>query len=122
MGIDEHASGQGISAELPLAEAYRLLDDKRIDIDRHMASLAPQDPARDILWQELEPILLKLREVVTSLAKSKATQLPDLRAKANVLAALLRAGEPGGGPVIPENEKSALALSLTEDIARLTIG
>lgn len=122
MGIDKHASDLGTPIELPFAEAYRLLDDKRIDIDRHIASLSLQDPARDILWQELELLLTKMRDVVMNLAKSQATQLSDLRAKAKVLAALLRAGEPGGGPLIPEHERSALALSLTEDIARLTIG
>ncbi|MGD0104705.1 MAG: hypothetical protein ABSC06_11780 [Rhodopila sp.] len=122
MAIDGVGSEQGIPPELSLAEAYRILDDRRSDIDRRIASLAPDDPARDILWQELETVLLKLRELVNGLAKSQATHWPELRAKANVLATLLRAGNPGGGPLIPEDERSALALSLTEDVARLTIG
>lgn len=122
MGIDGPGSDQGVPIGLPLVEAYRLLDDRRTEIDRHMTGLAPDDPARDILWQELEPLLLKLREVVRSLAQSQATQLPEVRAKADVLATLLRAGGLDGGPVIPESERAALALSLTEDIARLTIG
>jgi hypothetical protein len=119
MGIGEVASDQGKPAEPRLAEAYRQLDDKRMDIDRRMTALAPGDPRRDILWQELEPVITLLRQVVSNLAKSPATQLPELRAKADVLASLLR-GE--GGAILPEDEKSALALSLTQDIARLAIG
>ena len=120
METGETESTSGIAKKLPLSEAYRALNDQRIDADRRMTVLAPDDPARDLLWQELEAVLLELGNVVSRLAKSHPAHLPELRAKADVMAALLRAGDGGCGPMIPEDEKSALALSTIEDIARLT--
>jgi hypothetical protein len=98
-----------------------VLDGRRIDLDRHITSLAEDDPARDILWQELEAVLAQFGQVVNALAKSHATRLPEIRAKADMLAALLRSTD-HSGPIISDDERSELALSLTEDIARLTIG
>jgi hypothetical protein len=121
MGIDGIASGTGVPGGPSPAEAYRLLDARRIDIDRTMTGLPPGDPARDELWQELESVLEKLREVVIKLAKLPAADLLALQAKATILSALL---QPEGrlGPIIPEAERVALALSLTQDIARLPNG
>ena len=119
METDGTASNQGLNAEMSLPDGYRILNNQRIDIDRRMTMLAPDDPARDILWQDLEPVLARMRETVGRLAKSPATQMLEIRAKANVLAMLLRSGDDGAGPVIPEDERSALALSLVEDIAQL---
>ena len=73
-----------------------------------------------VLWQELELVLAELREVVGQLVKTPATEVPDLRAKAAVLATLLRHNEDTSGPVIPEDDISALALSLTADIGGLS--
>jgi hypothetical protein len=122
MGIRGLDSSTGVPGGLPLAEAYRLLDARRIDIDRRITSLTPDDRAREELWQELESVLEKLREVVSKLAKSPATDLLDLRAKATILASLLRPGDDGANPIIPEPERVALALSLTDDIAHLPDG
>jgi hypothetical protein len=122
MGIDGMASRPSVPEGLPLAETYRLLDARRIEIDRTMISLTPDDPARDELWQELESVLEKLREVVGKLAKSPATDWPELRVKAAILARLLRQTDDGASPAIPEPERLALALSLTEDVARLPDG
>ncbi|MDR3533126.1 MAG: hypothetical protein P4L90_21520 [Rhodopila sp.] len=122
METDGAATDHGTPLELPLWDAYRALNDQRIDIDRRMTALPPDDPGRDILWQGLEPVLANLRDVVGQLARTPATQIPELRAKAAVLATLLRSDDPDGGPVIPEPERSALALSLTDDIARLAGG
>lgn len=120
METDGTASNQGLNAEMSLPDGYRILNNQRIDIDRRMTMLAPDDPARDILWQDLEPVLTRMRETVGRLAKSPATQMLEIRAKANVLAMLLRSGDDGAGPVISEDERSALALSLVEDIAQLS--
>ena len=119
METDGTASDQSLNVEMSLPDGYRILNNQRIDIDRRMMMLAPNDPARDILWQDLERVLVKLRETVGRLAKSPATRLPEIRAKADVLATLLRSGDDSAGPVIPEDERSGLALSLVEDIARL---
>ena len=64
-------------------------------------------------------MLVALRATVGQLANAPATRISELRAKAHVLATLLRHGDDGAGPVIPEQERSALALSLVDDIARL---
>jgi hypothetical protein len=117
MGIHGPDSSGDVPEGLRLAEVFSLLDARRADIDRRMNSLPP-----DELWQELESVLEKIREVVSKLAKSAAADLPELRAKATILALLLRPGYDGAGPTIPEPERLALALSLTEDVARLADG
>jgi hypothetical protein len=116
------ALDHNMTGALSLREIYRALNGQRNDIDQHIAALAPDDPAQSILWQELESLLTKLRDVVSDLARSAATHLLELQAKADVLATLLRPGETGGGQVIPEDEKAALALSLTDDVARFSAG
>ena len=68
------------------------------------------------------PFWRKIREIVGELAKSAAADLPELRAKATILALLLRPGNDGAGPTIPKPEREALALSLAEDVARLPDG
>jgi hypothetical protein len=121
MGIDGKASDTGMPAGLPLAEVYRLLDDQRLLIDQRLAALPPDDLARDAAWLELEQVLNKLRAVVRELTRSRASHLAELRAKAAILAQLLQPEQADGGPPIPDNEKSALALSITDDIAGLSI-
>jgi hypothetical protein len=118
MGIYGTGSSTGVPERLPLAEAFSLLDARRMDIDRRMTSLPPDDLAQEELWQQLESVLEKLREIVGKLAQSTATDLRELQAKATILALLLRAGQDGARPIIPEAQRVALALSLTEDIAR----
>ncbi|HBK08805.1 MAG TPA: hypothetical protein DDZ81_23610 [Acetobacteraceae bacterium] len=115
-------SGTGIPVGLPLPEAFRLLNDQRTDLDRRLASIPAGDPVREVLWLELEPVLTKMREVVSNLAKSPATCLPEVQAKAAVLASLIRPEQEDGGAIMPEMEKFALTLSLTDDIARLAGG
>ena len=122
MGIDGTASNNSFSNGLPLLEVYRALDNQRIDIDRHINSLAPDDPARDPLWIELDQVLAELRQVIGQLARAPAPHLPELQAKAAVLATLLRPEDNGHGDIIPEADKLALALSLADDITRLSGG
>ena len=105
-----------------LTDAYRLLDGQRIDIDRRLTELHQDDPERDILWQELEALLVKPREAVVRIANHPAADLSELNNKAVVLSALLRSGDAGGGPTVSEAERLALALSITDDIARLAGG
>jgi hypothetical protein len=116
------ACGHGVSRALALPDTYTALNAQRIDIDQRIIALAADDPARNVLWQELEVVLARLREVVRDLAGSPATQFSELRAKASVLATLLRPDEAGGGPIIPDDERAALALSLTDDVVRLSAG
>lgn len=122
MGINGAESRLGIPAGAPLPETFRLLNEQRVDIDRRLAGIPVGNPGREFLWLELEPILAKIREVVGDLAKSPATGLPDVQAKAAVLASLIRPEHENGGPIVPEMDKFALTLSLTEDIARLAGG
>jgi hypothetical protein len=120
MGISGTVSNRGISEPLALPDAYRALNERRRDIDRRITALESDDPARAVLWQELETVLGELRAVVDNLAKSPAADLSELRDKAGVLASLLRAGRTGEGPTFPEDDHVALALSLTDDVARLS--
>ena len=99
-----------------LCDMYRLLDAKRVEIDRRVISLRVEDPDRDTLWRELELLLTGLREVIDRLAKAPATNMSQLRAKAEVLAMLLRERDLGGGPTVPECETTALALALADAI------
>jgi hypothetical protein len=102
---------------LALRAAFGRSNDLRIDIDRRIMALSPDDPSRDVLWQELESALTSQRELVGLLAKSSAADMTQLRAKAAVLATLLRSGDAGGDPIIPAHAIKALVLSLADDIA-----
>ena len=97
-----------------LCDIYRRLDTKRVDIDRRVMSLRAEDPDRDMLWRNLEPLLTRLREVIDRLAKAPATNMSQLRAKAEILAMLLR--ERDSCPIVPECETTALALALADAI------
>jgi hypothetical protein len=122
MGIDGITLSNRVTGILLPSDTYRTLNGRRTDIDWRIATLAPDDPTRGILWQELELLLTKLRKTVSDLARSPATHLLELQAKAVVLATLLQPGETGGGPVISEDERTALALSLTDDMVRFSAG
>jgi hypothetical protein len=122
MGIGRITLGSSISVGLPLDEPYRALNQQRIEIDRSIANLPPGDPAHEDLWQSLQAVMEQLREAVSNLAASQAADLAGIQAKAAILAELLGADEDGAGPIIPDAERTALALSLTQDIARFTIG
>ena len=79
-------------------------------------SLREEDADRDMLWRKLEPLLTRLREVIDHLAKAPVTNMSQLRAKAEVLAMLLRERDLGGGSIVPECETTALALALADAI------
>jgi hypothetical protein len=117
MAIDGNASVSGQSVGLSLDEAYRALNNRRIELDGRITSLPPDDPAREALWQSLQPVMDELRQVVADLTGSPAADLSLLRAKAAILAGLLQAEDNGRDPIIPESERNALALSLANDIA-----
>lgn len=117
MAIDGNASVSGQSVGLSLDEAYRALNNRRIELDGRITGLPPDDPAREALWQSLQPVMDELRQVVADLTGSPAADLSLLRAKAAILAGLLQAEDNGRDPIIPESERNALALSLANDIA-----
>ena len=75
-----------------------------------------EDPDRDMLWRNLEPLLTRLREVIDRLAKAPATNMSQLRAKAEILATLLRERDSAGPRYVPECETTALALALADAI------
>jgi hypothetical protein len=122
MGINGSAANSNAAGVQLLPDTFRMLNEQRIELDQRIVMLPTDDPARDQLWQNLEPLLLKLREVVSDLTKAPAIDLQEVRAKAAVLAILLQPNRIDGSPIIPENETSALARSLTSDIAQLSAG
>jgi hypothetical protein len=111
---------QGTPAEPTLPDAFRAANSQRLHIDRQMTRLEPYDAEWNDLWRDLQLVLAQLREAVRALAKSPANHASELCAKADVLATLLRAGA-GGAEVVAEDDRAALALSLTDDIER-TLG
>ena len=116
---DKAALNQDQPGDPSIPAAFRALNLRRLDLDRCIAGLPANDLSREELWQELEAVLVALRNLVSRLASSPATQLPELRAKAEVLAMLLNPDDSEGGLVISETERSVLALSLTDDIIRM---
>jgi hypothetical protein len=109
-------SGWETADVLQLCDTYRRLDAKRADIDQRVMSLPADDADRDILWRRLGPLLTTLREVIDRLAKAPATNMSQLRAKAGVLAMLLRERDSCGGSIVPECQTTALALALADAI------
>jgi hypothetical protein len=109
-----------LASSTPPAEAFHILNRRRLDIDRHLTGLATNDPARDVSWLELTDVLSGLHEAVRDLANMPAVNLGDLKTKAAILATLLQSEV--GDQVIAEAERIMLALSVTDDIARLEIG
>jgi len=103
---------------LQLCDVYRRLNDRRLDIDQRIVALPPDDPGRDTLWHELETNLAELRDVISQLAMAPSTDTIQVRAKATVLAALLRSRDPDGNTVIPDDKSAALALALADDVVR----
>jgi hypothetical protein len=103
---------------LQLCEMYRQLNERRLDIDQRIMALPADDPGGDALWHELETNLAELRDVINQLAMAPATDVTQVRAKAVVLATLLRSRDPDGNAVIPDDENAALALALSDDVVR----
>jgi hypothetical protein len=64
-------------------------------------------------------LLQELADAAEQLASIAATRSTELRAKAEVLAMLMRSDDAEGNPVIPLGKTRALALSLTDDLAAL---
>jgi hypothetical protein len=119
MSIIDVSSKQYRSRLLERCGAFRRLNERRIDIDRRLMTQPPDDPARGMLWEELELVLMKLRHMAKKLAEAQVTQTAELSAKAAVLAVILRSGDADTGPVVPENTIRALALAVADDVVRL---
>ena len=95
------------------------LNSKRIELDRRIAGLRANDPSFDVFWQELASVLVDLRIAAGQLARVSAPCLTAVRCKANVLTMLI-CSTGASGPVIPDDQTRALALSLANDIIGLS--
>jgi hypothetical protein len=115
--VVQHSSASSTDV-LQLCDMYRQLDNRRLDIDQRIMALPPDDPDRETLWHELEANLAELRGVISQLAVAPAADVTQVRAKAAVLATLLRSRDPDGNAVIPDDENAALALALADDVVR----
>ena len=111
-------SSESSTDVLQLCDVYRQLNDRRLDIDQRIMALPPDDPGRDTLWHDLETNLTELREVISQLAMAPAADVAQVRAKATVLATLLRSRDPDGKVVTPDDNSAALALALADDVVR----
>jgi hypothetical protein len=119
MTDNESAPVRSVPGVLPLCGAYQALNELRIDIDQHIISMSSDVSCRGGLWLELELVLTKLDSVVDRLAKTRATHMAELRAKAKVLTTLLQSDDTGQGAIIQGSKAARLALSLAEDAAGL---
>jgi len=114
---DNDISGLGETDVLERCNAYRALTQTRFSLDRRLMALAENDETRDILWEELEDVMTRLSSLAAELAATPATQPAGLRAKASILALMLRAGGAGAEAFSPE--AAALALSVADEVAGL---
>lgn len=120
MGLDNKDILHSTTSEvLRLCAAYHAADATRVDLDRRLMTLPGGDYGRDVLWQELEATLVRLSSLASQLAAMPATQPVAMRAKAVVLASLLRFGN--AHPSAIGLETTALALSLADEVAGLVI-
>jgi hypothetical protein len=100
-----------------LCEAYRALNALRIGLDLRIMGLPPDADGREELWAELEAHLARMSDIAGRLTMARATRMTQLRAKAGILATLLRDSDTGGNDIMPERKMMDLALSLADDIA-----
>jgi hypothetical protein len=112
---DNDLSRQSETDVLERCDAYRALTETRISLDRRLMALGENDGARDVLWQELEDVMARLSGLAMELAATPATQPAALRAKAGILALMLRAG--GSGAEAFNEDAAALALSVADEVA-----
>lgn len=119
MEEDGLKSGQGEATEPSITGVLKELVVQRDGIDARMRTLAANDPNRDLLWHDLEARLLDIRDAVRRLTDAPAVHLSDLRAKSEVIAAIVRRLAVDHDPMLTDSEVWSLVLSLTDDIARL---
>lgn len=92
-----------------LANAYRAIDARRIDLDRRLTALPPDDMnGRDALMVELGAALAIRQDTLHELTLIQSQTLAELRLKASILLAL-----------VEQDDLSELARSLAQDILRL---
>lgn len=114
------AESGGTPETAALYSTWRKLHEQRLDLDRRTIALGLDSSGGDLLWQKLEDVLSKLRDTTAQLAKTSATQLIDIRAKAEVLVMVLSADDGGDAQIVPDDTIRALALSLAKDVASLS--
>ena len=120
MPTREEAQEGGTRNLILLCGECLCLNKRRIGLDKRIAALhLGDDEGDDALWQELEDVLVELGDVTERLASVSATWLTELRAKAEVLAMLMRSNDVGGDPVLPHDRTRALAISLVNDLGGL---
>lgn len=86
-------------------------------LDHAMLTVHEDKPEGDALWHDLDAAQGELLVCIQRLAGTAATNAGELKAKAAVLAAMMRM--PGADAIAPADEVRALALSVAEDVTRL---
>jgi len=119
MDINQADTDLNAAGVLKLCEAYRALNALRVGLDQRIMGLPPDAAGREELWAEMESHLARMSDIAGRLTMARATGMPQLRAKADILATLLRGNDTGGNDIIPERKMMDLALSLADDIADL---
>ena len=105
---------------IALCSICRMLNDQRIELDRRILALAPDDLSGNLLRHELDDLLEKLQVYARKMARVSATGISEVRSKAQALASFMRSDNGMGGSLIPDDMIWALALSLVDDLANLT--
>ena len=100
-----------------LCDRYQALNKRCAELDQQIMALTKGDQERDVLWLELDGVLTGANTLITQLVAAPANDQAGLRAKAVVLADLLRRSETEAA--YSDQETAELALSITDDLARL---
>jgi hypothetical protein len=122
MTTDDNTGQSGPPELVAVCSACRRLNDQRINLDRRITMLPADDHRGDRAWLELEDVLEQLEDAAERLVGVSATELMQVRAKAEVLAILMRSDEADGESIVPVDKTRALTLSLVDDLAGLPGG
>ena len=101
MGTDTKTSPGAEPSVTQACTDYRSLDQRRMAADGQAAQPTLTDAERELLWHETEQIMADMLALIDRLARMPSTDTADLSAKSSVLASLMRADQPDGGPALP---------------------
>lgn len=109
------SSGDEAAEVLRLCESYLMLNERRLVLDTEIMAEETDDDERERLWVQLDGVLTESTDVLRHLAGARSSQTAAVRAKASILALVLRS---------PRTDHldaavAALALSVADDAAGL---
>lgn len=116
MGEDRSPASGAI---LELCEEYRLLSDRCavLDAEFSIGNISPSK--RDALFGAIHAATADMQRILNRLAATRSDSIAAVRAKATVIASVLRAAKAANSETILTSELVALVLSVAEEICDL---